>query len=127
MSTSIIDYIFRELAISYLDRDDLAQVRTEDLRHDTLGSAPRSERVARGVAQAPPAPVADVPSAAGPPAVPTAGAAVTPVAPLVMTKRDEARLRGYEGDACWNCGQFTLSRNGTCLKCDSCGETSGCS
>src|SRR6185437_14908579 len=58
MSTSIIDYIFRELAISYLDRDDLAQVRTEDLRHDTLGSAPRSERVARGVAPAPPAPVA---------------------------------------------------------------------
>ena len=35
-----------------------------------------------------------------------------------MTERDEARLRGYEGDACWNCGQFTLARNGTCLKCD---------
>ena len=49
-----------------------------------------------------------------------------PVASL-MTERDEARLKGYEGDACWNCGQLTLVRNGTCLKCVTCGETSGCS
>jgi len=47
-------------------------------------------------------------------------------APL-LTERDEARLKGYEGDACGNCGQMTLVRNGTCLKCISCGETSGCS
>jgi ribonucleoside-diphosphate reductase alpha chain len=39
----------------------------------------------------------------------------------------EARLRGYEGDACGSCGNFTLVRNGTCLKCDTCGGTSGCS
>ena len=39
----------------------------------------------------------------------------------------EARLRGYEGDPCGSCGMFTLVRNGTCLKCDSCGATSGCS
>jgi ribonucleoside-diphosphate reductase alpha chain len=39
----------------------------------------------------------------------------------------EARLKGYEGDACGNCGNFTLVRNGTCLKCDTCGSTSGCS
>ena len=38
-----------------------------------------------------------------------------------------ARLKGYEGDACNECGSFTLVRNGTCLKCDSCGSTSGCS
>jgi ribonucleoside-diphosphate reductase alpha chain len=39
----------------------------------------------------------------------------------------EARLKGYEGDPCGNCGAFTLVRNGVCLKCNSCGETSGCS
>ena len=39
----------------------------------------------------------------------------------------QARLQGYEGDACTECGNFTLVRNGTCLKCDTCGGTSGCS
>ena len=41
MATSVIDYIFRELAITYLDRDDLAQVSDEDLRSDTAGRASR--------------------------------------------------------------------------------------
>jgi ribonucleoside-diphosphate reductase alpha chain len=44
-----------------------------------------------------------------------------------QTQRTQARLKGYEGDACQECGNFTLVRNGTCLKCDSCGSTSGCS
>ena len=39
----------------------------------------------------------------------------------------EARMKGYEGDACESCGNFTLVRNGTCLKCNTCGSTSGCS
>lgn len=39
----------------------------------------------------------------------------------------EARMKGYEGDNCAECGNFTLVRNGTCLKCDTCGSTSGCS
>jgi ribonucleoside-diphosphate reductase alpha chain len=38
-----------------------------------------------------------------------------------------ARIKGYEGDSCTECGNFTLIRNGTCLKCDTCGATSGCS
>ena len=39
----------------------------------------------------------------------------------------EARIKGYEGEACQECGNFTLVRNGTCMKCDTCGSTSGCS
>jgi len=39
----------------------------------------------------------------------------------------EARMKGFEGDSCGECGNFTLVRNGTCLKCDTCGATSGCS
>jgi hypothetical protein len=42
-------------------------------------------------------------------------------------KAHEAKLKGYEGDPCRECGQFTLVRNGTCLKCNTCGSTSGCS
>jgi ribonucleoside-diphosphate reductase alpha chain len=39
----------------------------------------------------------------------------------------EARLKGFEGDSCGSCGNFTLVRNGTCMKCNTCGSTSGCS
>ena len=38
MATSVLDYLFRELAISYLGRDDLAHARPEDVRHDSLGT-----------------------------------------------------------------------------------------
>ena len=38
-----------------------------------------------------------------------------------------ARLKGYEGDPCPECGQLTLVRSGACAKCDTCGATSGCS
>jgi ribonucleoside-diphosphate reductase alpha chain len=39
----------------------------------------------------------------------------------------EARMKGFEGDSCGSCGNFTLVRNGTCMKCNTCGSTSGCS
>jgi len=45
----------------------------------------------------------------------------------IMEQIRQARLKLYEGDPCSNCGAFTMVRNGVCLKCDSCGETSGCS
>ena len=44
-----------------------------------------------------------------------------------LSSTNEARLKGYEGDACPECGNLTLLRNGTCLKCDTCGTTTGCS
>jgi ribonucleoside-diphosphate reductase alpha chain len=46
---------------------------------------------------------------------------------LRLDRIREAKLKGYEGDACGECGNFTLVRNGTCLKCTTCGSTSGCS
>ena len=42
-------------------------------------------------------------------------------------RRAEAKARGYEGEMCSECGNFTLVRNGTCMKCDTCGSTTGCS
>jgi ribonucleoside-diphosphate reductase alpha chain len=157
MATSIIDYIFRELAITYLGRDDLGQVTPEDLRPEALGTADdhpdfvEEEHVADGQL---PARLASPGNGRGNgkgkgkgdggpavhgyarikpiSAVEAADAmeAESAVKPQLATVADQvriARLMGYEGDPCLECGQFTLVRNGTCLKCLSCGATSGCS
>ena len=61
-------------------------------------------------------------------APPAAGAPVpAPRPPRPNVTRETARKLGYEGDPCPDCGQFMLTRNGTCLKCDGCGATTGCS
>jgi ribonucleoside-diphosphate reductase alpha chain len=246
-ATSILDYVFRELAISYLGRHDLAHVDPDDIGATALGTGERQgklppadaavshglirgkrlaivdraggsgpaepsparsgggesggvtdarasatarpreggdpgtatgrassgsssgagnvtsiganalkhdlDQIARhlkaGLAETAPAPAAR-PKAAAP--QPTARAAPERAAPAVPGFRPAgsharseaksadaerkaadaeraalARLRGYEGDACPECGNFTLVRNGTCLKCDTCGGTTGCS
>ena len=46
---------------------------------------------------------------------------------VAAERRAEARAKGYEGEMCGECGNFTLVRNGTCMKCDTCGSTTGCS
>ena len=143
MSTSTIDYIFRELAISYLGRTDLAQVTPDDLRADSIGKKDQQlsdDEAVMGSNGLPPAPIGD--SA-------TTKTVVTPVVAVPSngngngngnggsTKNSStgiaaataviAKLKGYEGDACQECGSLTLVRNGTCLKCMTCGATSGCS
>ena len=136
MTTSIIDYIFRELAITYLGRHDLAQVSPEDLRGDALHREPEFERgdgdfagdsKPKGVRDAAQRPSV---SGGGRPRQrqwrPTATAAGGTRAALAEKVR-QARLKGYEGDPCSECGQLTLVRSGTCCKCDTCGTTSGCS
>lgn len=124
LTTSIIDYIFRELAITYLGRHELAQVKPADLSEgvgvDELQShspplAPRSHRVDVAPKSAPAAVVG-----AGELQVVAAGGAGRAASAV-------ARLKGMEGDACGECGHMTLVRNGTCLKCLTCGSTTGCS
>jgi ribonucleoside-diphosphate reductase alpha chain len=52
----------------------------------------------------------------------------TSVALLARTEAINAsKAKGYTGNACSECGQLTMVRNGACEKCDSCGSTSGCS
>jgi ribonucleoside-diphosphate reductase alpha chain len=51
----------------------------------------------------------------------------TPAGASRAARAAEARLKGFEGDSCGACGNFTLVRNGTCMKCNTCGGTSGCS
>ncbi|MEK7837230.1 MAG: hypothetical protein AAB328_04525, partial [candidate division NC10 bacterium] len=60
-------------------------------------------------------------------ASPVSGGSGAVAEPRAMTSAAQARLKGYEGDPCGDCGQFTMVRNGTCLKCITCGTTTGCS
>ncbi len=164
-ATSILDYLFRELAISYLDRHDLGHVSQEDIGATAMGSGvdegkdPAANRLVstglvRGrvserlmvVHSGEPAAEGHRVQARG---VASGGAATarrseaaveieTELAVEVQTeaaprprstdaRRAEARLKGYEGESCGECGNFTMVRNGTCLKCDTCGSSSGCS
>ena len=56
-----------------------------------------------------------------------AGSTAQAIAPSKAERRAEAKAKGYEGEMCGECGNFTLVRNGTCMKCDTCGSTTGCS
>jgi ribonucleoside-diphosphate reductase alpha chain len=140
MTTSIIDYIFRELAITYLGRHDLAQVSAEDLRGDALHrdepdpDFDSEEVVAERIVE--PKPVAQAfatPRSEHLRPLPDGGSnghgPVVKAAPgqTMEEKIRQARLKGYEGDPCNECGQLTLVRSGACMKCDTCGATSGCS
>ncbi|MCL4711242.1 MAG: vitamin B12-dependent ribonucleotide reductase, partial [Pseudorhodoplanes sp.] len=181
-ATSILDYVFRELAVSYLARFDLAHVDPSESGFDALGKGvaegkapPAVQYVSKGLTRSRTDRLGVV---AGGPAAPAAGGNVTalkaagatalkaePEGKLSPTqqveartidnlewqqvedrmrslietsergtakaqaaeKRAEARAKGYEGEACGECGNFTLVRNGTCMKCDTCGSTTGCS
>jgi ribonucleoside-diphosphate reductase alpha chain len=90
-ATSIIDFIFRDLALQYLERHDLAHVPLDREEPNRLSGDDTESQMAEYVAYR------------------------------------EARLKGYEGDPCSSCGALTLVRNGSCLKCMSCGSTNGCS
>jgi ribonucleoside-diphosphate reductase alpha chain len=140
MTTSIIDYIFRELAISYLSRYELAHVDAEDLRGDALHDANdepefESEEVVteRVVQSAPVSAAFATPRSGHLHPLPENGNGKQRALPrlkissLTEDKIRLARLKGYEGDPCGECGQLTLVRNGACCKCDTCGATSGCS
>jgi ribonucleoside-diphosphate reductase alpha chain len=148
MATSVIDYIFRDLAISYLHRNDLGQIKPEDLLNtgmkDELADSGLWENKARrghGRAEGKPggkAKPADPgdgrpPAAAAPDSAENAYGAEDRPSGLYETEREQAakiaqaRIKGYEGDPCPVCGFLTLVRNGTCMKCDTCGGTTGCS
>jgi ribonucleoside-diphosphate reductase alpha chain len=111
MATSILDYIFRDLAISYLGRHDLAHVQPQDLAPDTIGELSDYPVLLQEQNQ-----VSKVVQ------LKSVGNTAT-----LGYKSAQAKLQGYQGDACSDCGNFTMVRNGTCLKCNTCGATSGCS
>ena len=167
-ATSILDYIFRELAVSYLGRNDLAHVDPDQIDNMTVGGGADDKPVggalvadrymSRGlmrgalnnkvvvvsggtvglsetnspVGQVQQQLATAVSNFDGNTAVAITAeteivSSVASVKQSAESLRNEARIKGYEGEACGDCGNFTLVRNGTCLKCDTCGSTSGCS
>ena len=147
-ATSILDYVFRELAVSYLGRNDLAHVSPEDIGHDVLGKgenegkAPEaSSVVSKGLLRSKTDKLMVVRGGATALRSEPEVIAETTVEALstlgwtepkkmiegIAERRAEARMKGYVGEACPECANFTLVRNGTCLKCETCGSTTGCS
>ena len=176
-ATSILDYVFRELAISYLGRTDLAHVAPEDIgatvlgggvaqgktpgagggptatsvvskglmrskmdklmlvRSGAVGEAQAVQLVGGSTAQggyvqgatALKGGFSEAPESIGGVAFAAPAAAAASPEAKALDRRTEARMKGYVGEACPECGNFTMVRNGTCLKCDTCGGTTGCS
>ncbi|HEY4345813.1 MAG TPA: vitamin B12-dependent ribonucleotide reductase [Parvibaculum sp.] len=151
-ATSILDYVFRELAVSYLGRADLGHVDPKEIGFDVMGGGdaegklPASSVVSPGFTRNPQ--MRNLYIVRGGAAGATATKAMLDASEQAedmivnaATLRDEglglsrgfsrnlaeARMKGYEGEACGECGNFTMVRNGTCLKCETCGGTSGCS
>ena len=155
MSTSVLDYIFRELAISYLDRHDLGHVNAEDLNPDTTGQGekqsdlPVEKKISSGFvrqrnivvlhgqggtatalnddSQETAAHIAHNPAVALTTKSSMAAETLSITTDTTPSRVAQARMQGYEGENCSECGNFTLVRNGTCLKCNTCGSTTGCS
>jgi len=129
MAKSLMDYIFRRLALDNLPADTRSAlgILTADERSAALdtGSYPAV------VAEAPAAPAAAAPEAA-----PVAEVAAAPVAVAVEITKKEVHssaelfelLQGKESDAplCMNCG-IKMRPAGSCHVCEGCGSTSGCS
>jgi ribonucleoside-diphosphate reductase alpha chain len=164
-ATSILDYIFRELAVSYLDRTDLAHVQPQGTSFDDVGRgaeegvsnvrevpesrastpievlkqvastgylrkrAPQELMVFQGGSDQVVTFQTLSPEGRGGSSTVAAVASTTAVATgtVSMDAATRARMQGYEGEACGECGNYTLVRNGTCMKCNTCGATSGCS
>ncbi len=175
-ATSILDYIFRELAISYLDRTDLAHVKPTGASFDDLGrgedegkrnisevseqAATRGLEVLKQISStgylrkrlpselvvlqggmgatafaSGTDPVSTlnmlIPETAramgGAGATYAASSTAISSGSVSLDPRSKAKMQGYEGDPCGECGNYTLVRNGTCMKCNTCGGTSGCS
>lgn len=124
MSTSVIDYIFRDLACRYLGRHDLVHVKPEDLNSDAVHGEEKDEPLLNFI-EAGKVEHADGRVSVNPQRVFTRRNDSEML--VEAKKRQMAKLKGYEGDACPECNSLTLLRNGSCLKCDTCGATTGCS
>lgn len=131
MTTSVIDYIFRELAVTYLGRNDLSHVEDDDVQSGSIDS------VASGETDYESEEIASVrmieldrnhedenvriKSKYN-------GNGEARGKSFAMHKRVQSAMeKGYTGDICPECQSMTMVRNGTCLKCDTCGATTGCS
>ncbi len=130
MATSVIDYIFRELAVTYLGRNDLAHVDESEMNQKSQQILDRiepdyesEEVVSERVIQLDHSNGVDLDEIVSSSSEREERAQVLSAIKQVQ----EARNMGYTGDICPECQSMTMVRNGTCLKCTTCGATTGCS
>ena len=114
MASSLVDWIFRELAIEYAGREDLAHVGAEDLDPFTIS---KPEITNEGVMR----------TRGETREVQLTLDAIPPTESAEARAYRLAREAGFTGDICGDCGSSKMVRNGTCLKCNDCGATTGCS
>jgi ribonucleoside-diphosphate reductase alpha chain len=182
-ATSILDYVFRELAVSYMSRFDLAHVDPSESNFDAMGKGveegrapeqPSNKYLSKGLTRSRTDNLVVMRGVSPPETEARSSSNVTTMAshgpstrnsdtvegavalkqetqhdlspteklealqwskagaaqqaqPSKAERRAEAKAKGYEGEMCGECGHFSLVRNGTCMKCDTCGSTTGCS
>ncbi len=132
-STSVIDYIFRELAVTYLNRYDLAHVSADDLLSSTKMNKLNEEFESEELISESVIETGALESVEYNKKLSTSNTKETTSKFLNTTSNavkiqvERAREKGYTGDICTECNSMTMVRNGTCLKCMTCGSTSGCS
>ncbi len=132
-STSVIDYIFRELAVTYLNRYDLAHVSADDLLSSTKMNKSNEEfeseeLISESLYETGGANAVEYNSKLSTSNTKeTTSKFLNTTSNAVKIQVERAREKGYTGDICTECNSMTMVRNGTCLKCMTCGSTSGCS
>ncbi|MFA4922665.1 MAG: vitamin B12-dependent ribonucleotide reductase, partial [Ignavibacteriaceae bacterium] len=134
-STSIIDYIFRELAVTYLGRHDLAHVEPEEHTTPTPKNIVKKlepefvseEVISERVIELDKSEVTSYNYNLSTTKTKSMQRQSSSPANSLKNKVQEAIEKGYTGDVCLECQSMTMVRNGTCLKCMTCGATSGCS
>jgi ribonucleoside-diphosphate reductase alpha chain len=116
--TSLVDYIFRRLALDYLtlaERTELGIFSTQERTQPTLPGVEEMATPSPGL-------VDDGLSEA------TSGPSSGPAGPAAAYEANQPIARAEQRDApfCYNCGNH-MQRAGSCYVCGSCGTTSGCS
>ncbi|MEI8050726.1 MAG: vitamin B12-dependent ribonucleotide reductase [Actinomycetes bacterium] len=104
IAASLVDYIFRRLALDYLSL-------TEREELGVLSSAERTQPTLPGVEES---------------ATPSVGIETTQTIELSTAPATIARPEQRDAPYCYSCGDM-MQRAGSCYVCSSCGTTSGCS
>jgi ribonucleoside-diphosphate reductase alpha chain len=116
-ATSILDYVFRSLGYDYLGRKDFVHVKAVDeVPENGDGGAHKGNGVA---------PLLKEKQHAVQPAI--AAHADQEHHAALASQAIQAKVQGYTGEQCENCGSMRVKQNGTCKVCDDCGMTTGCS
>jgi ribonucleoside-diphosphate reductase alpha chain len=128
IATSLVDYIFRRLAVDYLtleERSELGVLSTSERMQPTLPGVEEVATTSTGIVEGMPDAVdpiiATVVDASAP--APHPSERTTPTQPAVVP---QIRLEPRDAPYCYQCGNI-MQRAGSCFVCGSCGTTSGCS